>query len=98
MTTIAVHPMDYEDARVAFEGPAERAARRKEAKRAAKRQRKQEQEQRAAIQPTRPVLLSQRLEQSLGAEAPRSSLRPLAWQSAMRKLWEQAEEAKREAT
>lgn len=48
-------------------------------------------------EPASAMLLSQRLEAVLGAQAPRSSLKPLAWQSAMRRLWEQAEEAKREA-
>lgn len=35
----------------------------------------------------KPALVSQRLEASLGAAAPRTSLRSAAWQSAMRKLW-----------
>lgn len=43
-----------------------------------------------------PALISQRLEVALGAEAPRTSLRSAAWQSAMRKLWAMENGAVRE--
>jgi hypothetical protein len=55
---------------------------------------RQQRRAKAAVSQPAP-LLSMRLEAALGAEAPRSSLRPLAWQSAMRKLL--VREAKREA-